>query len=102
MARHLVQARAERCTVGFSVHTGWAVAVAIVGSASAPDVVVRRRIELIGDPETAAVYHAAEKVPLVEATRLVERATAEALSKATLALDALAEDCAGHAPLEAA
>src|SRR5690242_9816854 len=84
----------RRGAVGFSVHTGWAVGVAIVGRAESPSIVVRRRVELCARREDKGVYHRAEEAPLVEATRLVERASSDARARADGALDDLAQSVA--------
>ncbi len=53
--------------LGFSVHTGWAALVALSGPADAPQVVDRRRIELIDGPDADAarfLYHLASELDL--------------------------------------
>jgi len=47
-----------RTALGFRPHTGWSVAVAVSGTATAPQVVWRGRLELWRSTETAQVYHA--------------------------------------------
>lgn len=47
-----------RTALGFRPHTGWSVAVAVGGTATAPQVVWRGRLELWRSTETAQVYHA--------------------------------------------
>lgn len=51
----------ERCAVGVRVKTGWAMAVLVGGSASAPRVLDRRRIALAdpAEPDSVQPYHAA-------------------------------------------
>jgi hypothetical protein len=61
--------------LGFSLHTGWAVAVAVVGWASAPRVVDRRRFILVESQEHDArfAYHAAAELDAVAAARHVAK-----------------------------
>jgi hypothetical protein len=47
-----------RTALGLRPHTGWSVAVAVSGTATAPQVVWRGRLELWRSTETAQVYHA--------------------------------------------
>jgi hypothetical protein len=81
-------------TLGFSVHTGWAAMIAVAGSAAAPLVVDRRRVEMIAghDPEAPPfVYHAARRLDLPRAERFIRDAADEARAAATAAIgDAIA------------
>jgi hypothetical protein len=83
--------------LGFSVHTGWSAVVAVTGPVSAPRVLDRRRIELIGSTGrgSAFVYHAARELDAVAAEllitsartlggRLAESALAELLTRLTV------------------
>jgi hypothetical protein len=85
--------------LGFSIHTGWASLVAVAGSAKAPQVVDRRRIELldgINAGNRRFVYHIASERSLAEAKKLVEHTTA-AVAKATLnSLRAAIDDLKGQ------
>src|SRR5271157_1757629 len=81
--------------LGFRVHSGWAAAVIVAGDLSSPNVVDRRRIE-IADPElpgSKQPYHAAERLALNEADRLLQRC---ANSSASLAKKAVG-DCLDEA-----
>jgi hypothetical protein len=61
--------------LGFSHHTGWAIAVTVAGGA----VVDRRRVELIDPNLPRQVFHACEGgVPLPEAIKLIDKVTAAA------------------------
>jgi hypothetical protein len=84
--------------VGFSVHTGWAVAVVL---SDAPALLLKGRIEMAGDPDRFA-FHAAAGLPIVgvaeraerppslaEARRIVKRAEAAARAQASAALGEL-------------
>lgn len=65
-----------RSAIGFSVHTGWAAAVAVGGPPSAPTVLARTRLELL-KPEDGVVrfvYHSVEEKPLAQARKVVQRA----------------------------
>ena len=61
-------------TLGFKSHSGWAVMVAIASNKTGPEVITRRRIELIEEGELWAKqpYHAAEHLPLPEARKIVK------------------------------
>lgn len=72
--------------IGFSVHTGWAGLVAIAGPLVAPQVIDRRRVELLDGPDADQrrfVFHAASELALQSARQLVDRTTT-AVRKATL------------------
>ena len=65
----------RRTALGFKLHTGWAVLVAVSGRPGAIEVRVRRRIELVqqGSPIPRFVYHAASELPLKDAAEIVRR-----------------------------
>lgn len=65
-----------RTALGFRAHSGWAALVALGGTIEAPVVLARQRI-VIADPEilgSKQPYHAAARLPFVEAEALVRRA----------------------------
>ena len=69
------QATTEPAALGFSCHSGWAIAVAVTGSPIAPIVLERRRIE-IRDTAIAGSkqpFHAAETLPFNQAEALIRR-----------------------------
>jgi hypothetical protein len=67
--------------LGFSLHTGWAVAVAVAGSHNDPVVLLRSRVELIAPDLPRQAYHAAADLPAAEADDLVQQVS-EAAAKA--------------------
>ena len=80
--------------IGLRVHSGWAVLVAVAGSPASPDVIDRRRIELIdgeslGGPQP---YHAAAEMESGPGKELVGRAIASARVHAAKALRAAVAD----------
>ena len=80
-----------RAALGFRAHSGWAAAVAVAGSPTAPAVIDRRRLE-IADPEDGDAkqpYHAAEGLDLAEAERLVRRCTESSRRLARAAVGAM-------------
>ncbi len=89
-----------RAALGFRAHSGWAAAMAVAGSPTAPAVVDRRHLE-IADPKDADAkqpYHAAEGLDLKDAERLVRRCidSSQRLARAA-AGDMLAGlEAAGH------
>jgi len=62
--------------IGFRPHTGWAIAVLVAGSARAPIVLDRRRVQLCPDALPRQVYHAAQSLSRAQAARLVEQVDA--------------------------
>jgi hypothetical protein len=75
---------AGTCVFGLAPHSGWAAAVILGGTASAPRVLARERLELFDarQPESKQPYHAIESLPLALAqARLAGfEATAAALA----------------------
>src|SRR5205823_6542284 len=51
------EVRMARTAVGWRSHSGWAVLVAVRGPAAFPQVLVRRRIELVTDSLPRQPYH---------------------------------------------
>jgi hypothetical protein len=66
-------------SIGFRLHTGWAMLVAVAAEGEALRVVHRCRVELFPPSRGRFVYHEAEELPLPDAGRLIEsvRHTAE-------------------------
>jgi hypothetical protein len=106
---------ARRAALGFSVHTGWAVAVLVAGPAAAPEAtpkvapqaLLRRRLDLCGDSGKRFSYHRAAEVlqagrPLADAEAIVQAARDNALQYTRAALAALLEGLpAEHRPAAA-
>jgi len=67
---------ATSAALGFKLHTGWAVLVAVAGSSAKLEILLRRRIELLpsGDAIPRFMYHHAAEIPLTQATRLIQQA----------------------------
>jgi len=65
----------NQATLGFRVKSGWTMAVLLSGSASAPKVVDRRRVELADPavPESTQPFHAGLNLPKAAATKIVGR-----------------------------
>src|SRR5262249_31324680 len=86
--------REPRVLIGLRAHSGLAAAVRLGGSARAPVVLERRRLELADEktPRPVQPYHASEKKPLREAETIVSRARAEADLFAAKNLAALVTD----------
>jgi len=90
--------------LGFSVHTGWAVLVAVSRSPTSLTVLDRRRVGMLPVPATPRqdayphVFHAARELSLEEAERFVRIAEQQARSKAREALGAAVDglQAAGH------
>ncbi len=90
----------ERAALGFSVHTGWAAAVAIVaGPDGAVTVVDHRKLEMIAgsSPDSPRfVFHAASKLAAGAAEALVRKSDDEARKATRTALRALVDGLGGE------
>lgn len=84
-----------RCaTLGIRAHSGWAATVVLSGTPQIPEVIFRRRIE-IADPSipgSKQPYHAAEPLPLDEATALIDRCSARTRKMSREAVRKLMDD----------
>ncbi len=83
----------ESAAVGFSVHTGWAASVLVVGPPRALRIVDRRRIRLADTDDTleAGVYHRAAELPEAKAERFVREAQKQALRHALAQIRSLSD-----------
>ena len=91
--------KAIRAALGFRAHSGWAALVVVAGPARraggprrSPVVIDRRRVELVTPGIPRQPYHAAEKLDLKEAERLVGRCADTAARLARQAVRAVVED----------
>ena len=78
--------------LGFRLHTGWAVLVAVAGAPGRLEVLLRRRIELLPPDDSVPrfVYHEASKLSASQAADLIQRAEAASHETAGIAVkDAL-------------
>jgi hypothetical protein len=83
------RAGVQRAALGWSVHTGWAVLVAVTGPATSAAVVDRRRIEMMPQRDVALprfVYHAAQKMTPATAERFVRQANEMSSTNAKTAI----------------
>ena len=83
---------ANAAAIGFKLHTGWAVLVAVKATASKLDVLLRRRIELLPPDSTIPrfVYHRATELSLTRAAELIQQAESASCEAARTAVhDAL-------------
>ncbi|HEX3398289.1 MAG TPA: hypothetical protein VHS76_16410 [Steroidobacteraceae bacterium] len=89
---------AQTAAIGFSPHSGWAAMVVLGGTAAAPTVLTRSRVELIDDhdPESKQPYHAVEFLCVEEATGRLDGYLAVATGKAQAALRAQVEQLKGR------
>jgi len=83
---------ATRAVLGFRAHSGWAALVVVAGPPRSPRVIDRRRIELIAPGIPKQPYHAAEKLDLKEAEKLVGRCANTAGRLARQAVRAVVDD----------
>jgi len=84
----------KRAALGFRAHSGWAALVAVSGSASAPAVILRRRLE-IADSRIAGSkqpFHAAEPMEFADAQAHIRRCADSTQAMAQTAVrDAIAK-----------
>ena len=85
---------AVRASLGFKLHTGWAMLVAVAGQPGEIQVLFRGRIELLptDEPVPRFVYHEAAELPLARATALVKRAQEASQKAARLAIQNILRD----------
>ena len=93
----------KQVALGFRAHSGWAAVVAIGGSLRAPEVIDRRRI-ITADPAipgSKQPYHAAEKLELKAAEKLIARCTESSRLLARQAVREVLDDLrkSGHKPI---
>lgn len=92
---------ATAAALGFRAHSGWAAAVAVSGSPTAPVVVDRRRLEIADpdDPDAKQPFHAAEPLDFAAAQRLIRGCTETSQRLARDAVGAMIAELrtAGHA-----
>jgi len=86
----------KSATLGFRVHSGWSVAVALCGPPESPLVIDRRRIQLVKafTYTHRQPYHTAEKMPANDAPKFVASAREEATQLALSSLRSLQKDLA--------
>jgi hypothetical protein len=74
--------------LGFKLHTGWAMLVALTGTPATLGVPLRCRIELLppGDVIPRFMYHRAAEIPLTQAAKLIQQAKAAASDAARIAV----------------
>jgi len=79
------EAALARAAIGLRAHSGWAALVAVRGPASAPCVVERRRVEMAAG-KAKQPYHTAERLPVPEASALLDRFLRAAAARAGQAI----------------
>ncbi len=83
---------ATRAALGFRAHSGWTALVVVAGSRRSPAVIDRGRIELVAPGIPKQPYHAAEKLDLKEAEKLVGHCAKTAGRLARQAVRAVVDD----------
>jgi hypothetical protein len=90
----------SRATLGFRAHSGWAALVVVAGSAGAPVVIERRRVETAAPRMKGSLqpYHAAKEMKLAEAEAFLARCAAATRQMAETAVREAMADLAskGH------
>src|SRR5882724_501314 len=75
--------------LGLRAHSGWAALVVVTGHPQFPEVIGRRRIELVDStiPGAGQPYHTAEEMALKDAKKFIDRCIARTSLLARNALD---------------
>lgn len=84
----------QRAAIGLSPHSGWAAGVVLAGPVGQPRLVDRRRL-ILAEPDDHVgkqPFHAAESMPLSQATRLVDRCVADSRQRAVAEMKRLGTD----------
>ncbi len=83
-----------RAALGFKIHTGWAIMVALAGQPEHVNVLLRRRVELVprDDSIPRFAYHQAAELPLLRAAALIKRVESASQHAAKLALQDVLND----------
>jgi hypothetical protein len=91
-------AATETAAIGFSPHSGWAAMVVLGGTAAAPVLLARSRVQLIDDrdPESKQPYHAVEFLCVEEATGRLDGYMAVATRLAQDSIRAQSEELKGR------
>jgi hypothetical protein len=86
----------KQATLGFRVHSGWAVAVALCGPSDSPLRVDRRRFQLVKNftYNYRQPYHTGEKMPRKDAAKFIAGVRAEAARLAQSSLHSMQTDLA--------
>lgn len=89
---------AQTAAIGFSAHSGWAAMVVLGGTAAAPSLLARARVQLIDeqDPESKQPYHAVEFLCVEEATGRLDGYMAVATRLAQECIHAQSEQLQGR------
>jgi len=84
-----------RTALGWRSHSGWAVLVAVRGPSAFPQVLVRRRIELVDDSLPRQPYHAIaeEGLSLRAGEALIERVEKMARAAAVASTESVRDEC---------
>jgi hypothetical protein len=83
---------ARKLAIGFRVHSGWAMMVAVAGSPLRPVIVDRRRLQIA---ETAQPYHAARELGLARAGAFLNECREAACALAASELEAAVKRMGG-------
>jgi len=76
------------CAIGIRVHSSWGALVAVAGDTGAPEVIERRRVEIIDRKKPGAMqpYHFAKDLPLGDAEEFIAGSAASATRLASQAM----------------
>jgi hypothetical protein len=86
----------QAAAIGFRVHSGWGAMVAVAGSPAAPEILLRRRIEMVDRAARGVVqpYHAAAEMKLADAEKFLARCLADARMRARREIERAVADLA--------
>ncbi len=84
----------KKAAVGFRVHSGWAAMVSVSVEKDVPVILGRQRLQLVEtfSYKVRQPYHTAEKMPIADAGKFIDRVRAEAKKLAYQGLMALRND----------
>jgi hypothetical protein len=76
----------SQASIGFRVHTGWAVLVAVAAGRERIRILHRSRVELLPSGQGRFVYHESAELPLSDAEKRIESVRRLAENTATIAI----------------
>src|SRR5215469_926805 len=83
----------KECAIGIRVHSGWGALVAVAGDPGAPEVIERRRVEIIDRKKPGAMqpYHFARDLERVAAEEFISQSAAASSKLAAIAISEIAD-----------
>ncbi len=82
----------RRVALGFKTRTGRAIVVVLGGTAEAPEILAKVRVDVATTFDEGAVFHVAQGLPIDEARALIDRSEAAFVERARASLERLVDD----------